>query len=198
MRPMTTAATDALSAGVVQPFFMVAIAYVSGTYYAWTGYNTIAWNGQDWQGKGDFIGVSALTQTSELTAEGATVQFSGLDADDVSSVIGEVQQGAALDIYFGMMSGGSIIVDPVHCFSGHIDVPTLQDDGETSTISISAENELIILSRASMRRYTQGDQAINFPLDTGFQFVPIVQQWSVNGGTWGGKNSGNTVSGNFF
>jgi hypothetical protein len=195
MRTMTDAVTAALSAGVVQPCYFVAIAFVSGTAYYWTGYNTIAWNGQDWTGEGDMLGVSALTQTSDLSAEGCTVQLSGLDADDVSSIIGEVQQGAALDIYFGMMSGGSIIVDPVHCFSGHIDVPTLQDDGETSTIAISAENELIILSRASMRRYTQGDQAIDFPLDNGFQYVPIVQAWS---GTWGGKNSGNTISGNFF
>lgn len=195
MRSMTTAFSDALSDAVVQPFYLVAIAYLSGTYYCWTGYNTIVWNGLDWQGEGDLIGISALTQTSNLSAEGCTVQFSGLDADDVSSITGEVQQGAALDIYFGMMSGGSIIVDPVHCFSGHIDVPTLQDDGETSTISISAENELIILSRASMRRYTNGDQAIDFPLDTGFQYVPNVQAWS---GTWGGKNSGGTIAGSFF
>jgi hypothetical protein len=189
MRSLTTDAQNAITAGVVTPFYMVAIAFASGTYRAWTGVNTVVWNSHEWTGLGDFLGVSSITQTSDLSAEGITVSLSGLNADDVSSMIGEAAQNTPLDVYLGFMSGGSIVVDPVHCFSGALDVPTLQDDGATATISVTGENALIKLSRASARRYTNDDQAIDYPTDTGFQYVPLVQLWD---GSWGGKNGGNT------
>ncbi len=189
MRDISSTALAALSAGTVAPFYLVAIAFTSGTYRAWTGVNTVVWNSYEWTGTGDLLGVSAITQTSDLSAEGITIELSGLNSDDVSSIINEVQQNAALDVWYGMLSSGAIIADPVHCFSGHIDVPTIQDDGDKATISITAENELITLSRASQRRYTQDNQQIDFPLDTGFQYVPSVQLWN---GAWGGKNGGST------
>jgi hypothetical protein len=78
-------------------------------------------------------------------------------------------------------------------------VATVQDEGDTATISISCENDLIRLAQASMRRYTNDDQAILYPTDTGFQYVPAVQAWN---GSWGGKNGGSTSGapgqGHFF
>jgi hypothetical protein len=195
MRTLTTAALAAISAGTVSPFYMVSIGFASGAAYYWTGVNTILWNTFDWTGQGDFLGVSSISQTSDLSAEGITIAISGLNADDVSSMIGEVAQNVPVDVWFGMLSAGAIIADPVHCFSGHIDVPTLQDDGNTATISCTAENALIVLARSSQRRYTLDNQQIDFPLDTGFQFVPTVQSWS---GTWGGKGGSSVASGRFF
>jgi len=196
MRTMTPAALDALTAGNVQPVYLVAIAFASGTYRAWTGVNTVVWGGQEWEGEGDFFGCSSITQTNDLSAEGITLTFSGLNAADISSMISEAAQNQAVDVWYGMLdSTGTIIADPVHSFSGHLDVPTLQDDGDTATISMTAENALITLSRSSQRRYTQDNQQIDFPLDGGFQFVPSVTMWS---GSWGGKNGGHYISGRFF
>ena len=195
MRTITTAALAALVAPTVQPVYLVACGFTSGIDYLWTGSGTVAWNGQDWSGQGDLLGVSSITQTSDLSAEGITISLSGINPANVSSTISDVATYVTVDIYLGFLSGGAIIANPVHVFSGHLDVPTIQDDGDTATISISAENDLLILGRSSMRRYTNDDQQILFPLDTGFQYVPVVQAWK---GNWGTTDGGKTVSGSRF
>lgn len=197
MRTITTAAQNALTAGqVVKPFYLVAIQFTSGMFYAWTGINTLVWNSIDWEGLGDLAGVSAITQTADLTAEGITVSLSGIPSGDVSSAISDVATYLTVDVWLKFLdSSNAVIVDPVHVFSGHVDVPTVQDDGATATISITAENDLLILSQSSQRRYTNDDQQIIYPTDNGFQYVPTVQAWN---GAWGGKNGGGTVSGGAF
>src|SRR5439155_22886454 len=101
----------------------------------------------------------------------------------VSSTLTECRQNQTVNVYFGMLdSAGAIIVDPLKCFGGTMDVPTVQDNGPSVTISITAENPLIGLQRASQRRYTLDDSQIDYPTDTGFSFVPQIQSWD---GTWG-------------
>lgn len=198
MRTITDASAAALAAGqVVKPFYLVAVEFTSGMFYAWTGINTLVWNSIDWQGVGDLGGVSAITQTADLSAEGITLSLSGINSGVVSSAISDVATYLTVDVWLGFLdSTGAVIVDPVHVFSGHVDVPTVQDDGETATISITAENDLLILSQSSQRRYTNDDQQITYPTDLGFQYVSVVQAWN---GAWGGKNGGqNVASGAFF
>jgi len=160
-------------------------------FRAWTGINTLVWNSYNWEGVGDLGGVSAITQTADLSAEGITLSLSGIPSGNVSSAISDVATYLTVDVWLGFLdASNAVIVDPVHVFAGHVDVPTVQDTGETATISITAENDLLILSKSSQRRYTNDDQQIIYPTDTGFQFVPSVQAW--NGG-WGGKNGGDTT-----
>jgi hypothetical protein len=191
MRSLTSPTLAALIAGVVAPVYLVALQFTSGTKYVWTGINTVVWNGQNWTGQGDLLGISPITQTADLQSESITISLSGLDADDVSSVTSDVSTDSTADVWLGFLdlTTGAIIADPDHCFSGTLDVPTLQDDGDTASISITCENDLIKLAQASMRRYTNDDQAIVYPTDTGFSFVPSVMAWN---GAWGGKNGGST------
>jgi hypothetical protein len=199
VRTITDAALAALLAPTVQPVYMVAMQFTSGTKYMWTGVGTVAWDGFDWEGQGDFLGVSSITQTNELSAEGISISLSGINPGDVSSAISDVATYLTVDVYLGFLSGGAIIANPVHCFSGHLDVPTLQDDGDTATLSITAENDLILLKKSSMMRYTNDCQQIFYPLDVGFQYVPFVMQWNMAfGGTNGNSTSGAPGEKSFF
>ena len=90
MRSLTTDMQAAIVAGVLAPAYFVALQFDSGTKYMWTGVGTVLWNGQDWEGQGDFLGVSQITQTSDLSAESITISLSGLNADDVSSAMTDV------------------------------------------------------------------------------------------------------------
>ena len=189
MRTITTAALAALTAPTVMPCYLVAMQFTSGTKYMWTGLGTVVWDGNDYEGQGDLLGISSVTQTSDLSAEGITISMSGIPPGNVSSAISDSATYLTVDVWLGFMSAGAIVADPVHIFSGHLDCPTISDDGEQITLSITAENDLLLLSRSSMRRYTDDDQRISFPLDAGFIYVPSVTAWS---GVWGGKNNGNT------
>jgi hypothetical protein len=189
MRTISDAVLAAMAAPTVQPCYLVALAFTSGIKYMWTGTGTILWNGFDWTGQGDLLGVSSMTQTSDLSAEGITISMSGIAPENISSVISDMATNLTCDVWLGFLSGNAIIADPVHCFSGHTDVGTVQDEGAKATISITAENDLLLLTRSSNRRYTNDDQQIEYPTDTGFIYVPSVSAWS---GTWGGLNGGST------
>jgi hypothetical protein len=187
-RNLSSDVLAALAAGNIQPFYLAAIQFSSGVEYIWTGVGNLSWNAHTWQGVGTFGGVSAITQTDELNAESITLTLSGVPTGFISSALSECRQNYTVDVWLGLLSdSGAVIVDPVHCFSGTMDVPSIQDGGDTVTISITAENELIALQRASNRRYTNDDQKIDFPNDNGFQFVPLIQEWN---GQWGKPGGG--------
>ena len=77
---------------------------------------------------------------------------------------------------------GDLISSPVIMFSGFMDVMAISDAGETSTITIAAENKLISFDRSSIRRFTAEDQKIDHPTDKGFEFVSKIAQQEI---VWG-------------
>jgi hypothetical protein len=196
MRTLSTDMANAVAAGTLAPFYFVALQFDSGTKYVSTLTGTVTWNTHDWAGQGDLLGVSPITQTGDLNAEGITLTLSGMATGLVTSAMTDVSLQNTVDVWLGFLNltTGAIIVNPVQCFAGHLDVPTMQDDGEKPVISFTAENDLLLLSKASQRRYTNDDQQIDYPTDTGFQYVPWVQLWN---GAWGGAG-GRTVAGGTF
>lgn len=190
MRNCSAAVLSAIGSGRMFPLFLASIQFTTGTVYAWTGIGSLVWNGQTWTGLGEFAGVSAVQESNQVQADNITLSLNGIPSDLINDALNEVSQSYAVQVYLGFMdSTGAIIVDPVKCFQGFMDVPTVQDGGDTCTISITAENALVALQRASNRRYTTQDQHIDYPTDSGFQYVSGIQQWS---GVWG-KAGGPTV-----
>lgn len=185
MRNVNSAALAALQSGHVRPFYLVSMQCTTGMLYVWSGVGTITWNGHDWLGLGHFGGISPVTATSEVSAENITLTLSGVDPSMVEIALNEVRQNFPVEVWLGFLDdNGQVITDPVKCFSGHCDVPTVQDSGETCSLSITAENPLVDLERATNRRYTHDDQQLTRVGDKGFTFVAGLQQWN---GKWGKK-----------
>ena len=59
---------------------------------------------------------------------------------------------------------------------------SIDDGGQTCTISVSAESRLIDLDRTRERRYTSEDQKIDFPNDKGLEFIADLQDKEI---IWG-------------
>ncbi|MGH9552309.1 MAG: hypothetical protein ACRD3W_23180 [Terriglobales bacterium] len=188
MRDLTTAMTAELSAGRVRPIYLAEIEFTSGTSYMWTGIGTISWNGHNWLGLGALATVSAIQETNEIAAENITLTLDGISIDLIGEALDECRQQYEVQVYLGFMTDdGSIVVDPVLCFDGHMDVPTVAEGADTASISITAENPLVDLQRASARRYTDQDQKLDYSTDKGFEYVPAVQSFN---GTWGKAGGG--------
>jgi hypothetical protein len=64
-----------------------------------------------------------------------------------------------------------------------MDVMTIDETGETCSITLTAENRLIDLERPRVRRYTSEDQKSLHPNDKGFDFVNSLQEAEIK---WGG------------
>ena len=65
-----------------------------------------------------------------------------------------------------------------------MDVLTIDEGGETSTINLSVENKLIQLGRSKTRRYNSADQRADHPADEGFDYVASIAEKDI---TWGGE-----------
>jgi hypothetical protein len=96
--------------------------------------------------------------------------------------LSSVRQGRDGKIYLGFLSNGAVVIDPVLVFQGRLDVPIIEENGETATISIAYESRLIDLQKPRESRYTDQDQQRAYPGDLGMAFVPSLQEKTLN---WG-------------
>lgn len=183
MRDLTTAMQTEVGQSEVQPILLFEGSFISGSVRTWTGYGSLTWAGVSWTGTGTLMGVSAISETNETSANGATVTLNGIPSDLISLALSECRQGATGKIYLGLFDSGLLINDPILIFSGKLDIPSITDEGESAQISITYESRLIDLERARVRRYTPEDQKQLFPDDLGLDFVPAIQDRKVLWGT---------------
>lgn len=176
-RALTAGMINALIANAVRPAFLVEMGALNGTVRIWSGLGNIVWNGHTFQGAGNFGGVTAVQEASDLTATGIQLSLAGVNDTWLEIAIAEVRQGYTASLYLACLdTTGSLITDPYLLFQGITDVPEVNESGsQDSTITISAENRLINLTRPRERRYTSEDQKLDDPTDKGFDFVPSLQ-----------------------
>lgn len=194
-RGLPTDVADAFSADVVRPVLFVQCAFDSGDLNLWGGIGNLTAGGVEYVGAGTLLSVSSIAETTELQANGATVQLSGITEPLLSKARDEDYQGRALKILLGTMdSTNTLISSPFVIFSGFMDTMTITDAGETSTIRVTVENRLIEFERSRQRRYTAEDQKIEYPNDKGLEFVSeIAEKEIVWGRTQEGSNQGGGI-----
>lgn len=148
-RTVPAALLTALDGDQIEVFYAVDLAFDSGNMRLWTGYGDKTISSQTYTGTGNLLTIDGLEEVSDLSARGTTLTLNGLDSTIVSYALTEEYQGRLVTIYWGVGS------NTVEIFRGYMDKMTIQDAGETSTISLTVESRLIALERANVRRYTR-------------------------------------------
>lgn len=182
MRDLTSEMQSAVAASEVAPILLFEGSFITGFVYAWSGYGNLVWNSKTWTGTGSLLGISDISENSDTAATGATVTLNGIPPELISLALQECKQGAMGKIYFGLLQNGAVLGNPIIMFEGKLDVPSIDEDGEISSITIAYESRLIDLERPRITRYTKEDQIRRFPLDKGFDYVPSIQEQRI---TWG-------------
>lgn len=152
-RTVPAALLTALDSDEIEVFYAVDLAFDSGNMRMWTGYGDKTINGYTYTGTGDLLTIDGLEEASDLSARGTTLTLNGLDSAIIAYALGEHYQGRLVTIYWGVGT------NTVEVFSGYMDKMTIQDAGETSSISLSVESRLIVLERPNVRRYTSQSHA---------------------------------------
>jgi hypothetical protein len=182
-RTLSTEMQAVASADLVRPIYLVKMEFDSGDLHLWSGLGNLVYSGDTYVGTGDLMSISPIKESEELVANGVNFTVSGIKQSLVSIARDEPYQGRKITLYLGAFDeNADIISSPVILFGGFMDVMTISDSGETSTITISAENKLIAFDRASVRRFTAEDQKIDYPTDKGFEFVSQIAQQEI---IWG-------------
>ena len=182
-RTLSTEMQAVATAELVRPIYLVDMEFSSGSIYLWSGMGNLTYNSNTYLGAGDLLSIGAIQETAELTANGATVTLGGIKQSLLALARDEPYQGRPLIIRLGAFDeNGDLIASPVILFSGFMDIMTISDSGDTSTITVTVENKLIAFQRTAVRRYTAEDQKIEHPTDKGFEFVAKIQEKEI---VWG-------------
>ena len=181
-RDLSAAVISEIDATELQPFLLFRGEFASGVVRAWSGIGDLSWDGQTWVGTGSLLQVSDIEEAAETVANGIAVTLTGVPLELISVALGAVRQGRDGRIYLGFLSNGAVVIDPVLVFQGKLDVPVIEEDGDTATIAIAYESRLIDLQKPRESRYTDKDQQRAFPGDLGMSFVPSLQEKTLN---WG-------------
>jgi hypothetical protein len=176
------------SSGASAPVVFAVLTFANETLYLFGGVGSLVTAGppysalstfpygQTFTGVGWLGKVSAIPQTTKVQAQNITLALSGIPSALVTEVTSQVRITGTATIYLGFFnSSGALIPDPIQIFAGALDVPTLDDSGETSTISITCENPLLSLNLAPNRQFDDMDQQIYFPGDLGFSYVDSLE-----------------------
>lgn len=191
-RSIESAMSAAVAADLVRPIFLCQLAFPSGNVNLWSGIGDLTVDSVDYVGAGTLLGVSDISESADVQANGIRVSLSGISSTMITKARDENYQGRELKILLGAMdSTNSIIDDPVVMFSGFMDTMTISDGGETAIISVTAENRLIEFEKTRIRRYTAEDQKIDFPNDKGLEFVAEMAEKEI---VWGRSFEGGSGS----
>lgn len=175
-RTLAAGMLTAIQAASNRPVLFFEGVFSTGTVRFWTGYGSKSWDSQTWTGAGHLLGISPVEETTELKARKFSVACSGIPSSLVTHILTNTQQGLNGKVWLGALdSSEAVIADPFLAFWGRLDVPSIEDAGETCVVRITYESRLIRLQTPNERRYTHEDQQIDFAGDLGFEYVEDPQ-----------------------
>ena len=221
---------------VLYPFFAVELLFDEGTFTPvpvatstpvervvrlWTGVGTLTYQQKEYFGVGTLLEISAIEETAEIAARGASITLSGIPSSVISLALSEPYQGRGCNIYFGTFAarGSGNVGDKVlkedtdfvlledgskitlndrstqltQVFAGYMDTMNIEESAETCTVELTVENKLITLERARVARYTSAFQKSLYPNDKGLDFIEDMQDKSISWGS--GTNSASNGQG---
>ena len=182
-RSLTSSMDSAVTADLVRPILLAQCAFDSGNLNLWNGIGSLTVDSVTYVGAGALLKIGEIQETTQLSANGITVTLAGILPSLVSKARDEDYQGRELKLLLGAMDAtNNVISDPVVIFSGFMDTMTINEGGETATITVTVENRLIEFERSRSRRYTSEDQKIDYPDDKGLEFVAEMAEKEI---VWG-------------
>lgn len=173
-RTLSTAVKDAAKGDPVRPFLLVELVLDIETSRICSLDRDISWSGNTYVGVGNLGRISVIEESSELQASGISAELTGIPNDYLTIALQQKYQGRTFRIYLGFLDTNfAIIIDPVLMFEGLIDQMN-GALGETSSLTLTAENKLIRWESSNVKRYTHAEQDTRFAGDKGLEFVNEV------------------------
>ena len=190
-RSITTAFKNAIVDQVVRPLLACELEFSTGTLRFWNGYGdltmTAGGSSNTFTGLGDLMNVSAISESDQIEAIGASLSLTGIKSSLISTALSANYTNRNASIFLGLFdTNKSVIADVYTLFKGKMDIMKIDEGPESATIVLNLENRLIALDRARNRRYTHEDQQLSFSGDLGFEFVPDLQDKEI---IWGKKTN---------
>jgi hypothetical protein len=173
----------ATTAATVSPIILVRADFASGVLRLHSGYGNLTFGGETYLGVGHLGKISTVEEDGDLAVYGVNFELSGIPSEYIAVFLTEHYQGRSIRAWLAIMnSDGTLQSGEYEFFTGRMDFAKVEEGPETSTITISAENELADLRRSRERRYTHEEMRMRKPAEMGFEFVTALQNKTI---MWG-------------
>ncbi len=192
MRELTSAMQTELQVASVAPRLLAYFDFPSGAVRVWNGVGDLSWDGHTWKGVGHFGSFKPPGGGTDISAKSAVFQLNGIESSQVSLALGDDYQNRVCRAYFAFIDENGEVIDNPYKWEGRMDTIEIQEEGNTSAISIRAESRLIDLDRPRERRYSHEDQQDLYPGDKGLEFAASVPDMEIH---WGVPNQQRGVGG---
>ena len=161
----------AVRAPVVRPVYFVKLTLDTGNIRLNSSDRNIVFSGQTYLGVGRMGTVSAVEDTVQLQAASIQMTLSGIPTSFLQIALAENYQGRYVRLSLGLLDDTyELVKNPVLIFVGLIDQMSVVV-GKYATITLTAQNELSRWEVPRIRRYTNEDQRLRYPNDTGLRFL---------------------------
>jgi len=139
------------------------------------------------------LGTVAEIHDSGGEIKGLSFELSGVSTEAIAFALDDaaVVQGTPCHIRTALLDSNYQIVDAPLDWIGTLDTMGITEDGETCSISVTAESSAVDLLRGSPLTYSNADQQALYPGDRAFEYVlsqvdaPIIwphRQWFIEKG----------------
>jgi hypothetical protein len=158
----------------VRPIGLIEAELSGGNLRLWTGYGERQFFGDTYYGTGELLRIKPAAETRDLQANGATFVLSGIPKRILDDALNEPYQDNPITQWLTAVTDTGALLPAYPAFRGRMDTMSIDEGGETATITVTAENRLIDLQRAKQRRYTDVDQKERYPDDDGLAQVTAL------------------------
>lgn len=164
--PVTTALASATK-GLATLIRMDLTSTLRLNTSAWT----LTWDSASWLPTAG-LGTIGPVEDSPGELKGFSFTLSGIPSANLSIALTEPIQGKAVRAYTAIFdTATSTILTAELEWSGRLDTMTIEEQGATCTIAVSAEHGGIDLLRPRGLKYSNQDQLRLYPGDTFFEYV---------------------------
>ena len=184
-RDLTAGMLAAVQAGTIYPAIFYEGEFVnpaneSQTFIRlWSGVGSYSWNGFNWTGAGNLLGVSGIRESTGLRANAFEVWLTGMSSALISTALSAARKNRSGKLWLHLFDASrNLIADPYLLKRGRFDTIPIEDAGATARITARYEDRLAALGVPRERRYTSADQALRDPADKGFEYVEALQDAS--------------------
>lgn len=172
MRTLLPGTAEVLAGGVVGLSTLVLMQFPAANVALCSANFDLDWGGDTYRGANALGSVPEIT-TGPGEIKGLSFQLAGIDTAYLALALDDaaVVQGTPLTIRQGIVAPNLQLIDAPVVWRGKLDTMTIQEDGNTCSIQVTAEPSAVDLMRGAPLTYSDGDQRYLFPGDRAFEYV---------------------------
>ena len=169
-RSLTSAVKSQLAGNKLNPVTVVYLGIASGSRYT-DHYKDITYDSNTYTSSSLLLGISDVSESNEVAVDSMTVVFTGADQTIISLLLNNDYMDKEAEVYKGFLdSSQSLIADPFLLFKGRIESFAINEDANSSQVSVSIASHWSDFDKVKGRKTNTNSQELFFSGDVGFDY----------------------------